>query len=93
MPAPKKFLVLRKNHHNGRLFRKDSIVEETELAEPIPRHFLPLDSRKNPEVAMYEAREDLAKKEAQFRKLGVRYNPNIPEKEQLPHEEEEEAKE
>lgn len=77
MAMPKKYLVLRKCYHNGRMFKKDRIVDEAELGPEIPRHFLPLDSRKNPEVAMYEARETLAKKQAQF---GKKYNPNAPDK-------------
>lgn len=73
----KKYLVLRKCYHN-KLHRANQIVDGAELTEPIPRHFLPLDTNKPLEVAIEDAKSKLAKGEKEHRAKGEEgaYNPN-----------------
>lgn len=74
-----KYLVLRKTYHNGHLFRAGRIVEGSQLVDPIPRHFLKLNSQKPPEVAIEEAKAKLAKEEREWKAAGGEglYNPNL----------------
>lgn len=79
----KKYFV-NKKCYAGKLFQKNQIVEATDISvSPIPRHFIPVDTRRDLTTTLREAEKEIAEKQAEMRAAGVSgyYNINLSDEE------------